>query len=118
MAKVHTTLSLSPELLTEAKSRGFNLSELLSEVLKNKLVAKKSDLPDAFLSIKCSMCKHEVTEGYFCKLKQIVLCSDCAENYPMALCAPGVVNHEHIFFSFPQTKNITELPLPLKPEAD
>jgi hypothetical protein len=110
MVKVHTTLSLDNELLQRAKEKGYNLSEILVQALKSKLVMNISDLPAQNLSIKCSLCKNNITEGFFCALRKFVLCAACQDKYNMSLCAPSQPLHEHVHFSFPENKNISNLP--------
>jgi len=106
MVKSRTNVSIDPFLLEKARASNINLSAELEKVLINKEVSKK-DLPDQALIVKCSLCNKEITEGFLCRERKLVLCQECQDNCRMADCPhdkDGV--HMHIKWPGFGNKNI------------
>ena len=102
MTKIHTTLNIEEDILKRAKQRGLNLSEEFEMALKNRIIPTKKELPEENLFIKCSLCRKEITEGYVCNQRRLVLCKECQENFPMHTCPHDIIDgvpvHEHNYF--------------------
>jgi len=100
MVKVHTTLSLDNELLQKAKDLDMNISAELERALRSRIIPTKQDLPLENIIIRCSICRNEIENGFFCRERKLVLCEKCQGNFNMTLCPHEIIGgqklHEHI----------------------
>ena len=89
--KIHSTISIDPELRDAAKENGFNLSNITEQALKLKLKLDKDKLPESDIRMKCSRCGSIVSSGYVCELLNRFFCSKCEKEFK---CIPK--DHEHL----------------------
>lgn len=99
MTKTHTTLTVDSDLLEKAKKLHTNISGEFNAFLRGRIIPTKKDLPEANLKIICSLCQKEITEGYKCPNRDLVLCEECQESYDMTKCQHDKLK-EHIHTKF------------------
>ena len=104
MSKARLNLTVESALLERAKSSGLNLSAELEKVLRAREI-KKSDLPEKALIIRCSICKKEITEGFLCRERELVLCQECQDSFDMSKC-PHDKRGEHMHIKWPGFDNL------------
>jgi len=108
--KKQVMTSISDELHVNAKDRGWNISDILENAIRDKLNSKK-ELPEEVITIKCSICGKEIEEGFLCRQRKLILCNDCQKDFKMSDCPHDYEGmHEHI--KWPGFHNLNEEVIP------
>lgn len=77
MVKKQVMISVDSTIHSKCKSKGLCISALCEDALRNAVILKKSDLPEASLKLKCSICSAVVDDGFYCELTKRVTCESC-----------------------------------------
>lgn len=79
-----------------AQDKMLNISALCEDSLRIAVEAKKKDVPEESLVLKCSRCDKIVDYGFYCRERKIFVCQDCQNNFDMEKCPHTLGEHEHI----------------------
>jgi hypothetical protein len=95
--KVRTTISLDGDLLKKAQQKMINVSQLAEEVIRRKVEAGIKDVPSEALTLKCMLCGKSIDYGFLCEQRDLFLCQECQDDYPMEKCKHDKRGeHEHL----------------------
>lgn len=105
MTKIHTNLTTEDYLIKAAKDKGFNISEILTKALQDKIESKKN-INEALLKVKCIECAEFVDKGFVCNESGLAWCEKCHKDLNIhTKCAPyfkeempGQLMHFHHHF--------------------
>lgn len=97
--KRHLMLNVDDELVEAAKKKGFVLSEIMDEALRQKAKPMRKDFAESSLKIICHVCSKGIEKGYRCDDRCIAICDDCHENYPIHKCIHDI-SGEHVHTRF------------------
>ena len=84
----------------KAKALQLNISGEVNKLLRDRIIPKKSDLPDKLLILKCTQCFKEIEYGFYCAFRDLFLCQACQDKFNMSKC-PHDARGEHMHIRVP-----------------